>query len=691
VHFSFPFFFVGVLYFIPKRYLMIKLIEIPPKLENYKTTIVVFILISICVLLFQNNRFGFNKGHHGFVSSHGASISKNISAKNNFLLFESVFINNHEEVSHQVYSRFPIVSFLIIKIFMNIFSPNLSMEIIIARQVMNLFFIGSIIIAYLSIYELLRSHLSSISIVLFSFSSFYLHYYNDMIWNETPTLFGFILGFHGIVLYHLYGRKCQLYLKVIAGLSLGWQIYSMLFAYILCSLIRDFVKQKSITRLIQSDQIKLGLLSLLFGLFFLGFNFVNEMVVTGKNFSEIGSFKSAKSRIGKDNEFQEKYGEYLAWGSFSKGQLHRIGAMSIPYVLKKNGNFKLYGGIVLIITFLGCIFSKKKILLLTLLLSGLFWAFPMRSFTFTHDYQSLYYIGIPIVLFFLIIHTIEKKLPLALPFLLFFSIVTFLSTNIILNQSKAKEAQKCNLITYDFQDIINYTETGNIFFIDGLLNEIAYGYHAVEFYLSGNYLTTDKNFAEYIISKEKNYNSYLLTPKNSNIFLFRGTPHYARAFNKRGIEYYKAGSYSQAIQDFSKAIEKDDQFVDSFVNRGIAWKKIGDYKRAIEDYDNALEKAPDTIKAINSLAWLLATCPDPEFRDGKRALILAKRGKELNPGSYNLDTLAVAYAENGDFQKAIETQKEVIRLLEENDDERLIQECKKHLNSYQKREAWREK
>jgi cytochrome c-type biogenesis protein CcmH/NrfG len=57
-----------------------------------------------------------------------------------------------------------------------------------------------------------------------------------------------------------------------------------------------------------------------------------------------------------------------------------------------------------------------------------------------------------------------------------------------------------------------------------------------------------------------------------------------------------------------------------------------------------------------TFAWLLATCPVDEIRDGARAVELARQVVEASPGDpWALDTLAAAYAESGDFESALRT------------------------------------
>ncbi len=63
---------------------------------------------------------------------------------------------------------------------------------------------------------------------------------------------------------------------------------------------------------------------------------------------------------------------------------------------------------------------------------------------------------------------------------------------------------------------------------------------------------------------------------------------------------------------------------------------------------------------LNRAAWLLATCPQPGVRDAVSALAFAETAvaKTDRKDPALLATLAAAYAESGQFDKAISTQKE---------------------------------
>ncbi len=92
-----------------------------------------------------------------------------------------------------------------------------------------------------------------------------------------------------------------------------------------------------------------------------------------------------------------------------------------------------------------------------------------------------------------------------------------------------------------------------------------------------------------------------------------------------------------------------------YTHRGFKYTQRGEYYAAISHYTRAIELDPDYHLAYNNLAWVLATCSQQRFRDGKKAVELAKRACELSQWKepHVIATLAAAYAEAGDFDEAI--------------------------------------
>jgi Flp pilus assembly protein TadD len=116
----------------------------------------------------------------------------------------------------------------------------------------------------------------------------------------------------------------------------------------------------------------------------------------------------------------------------------------------------------------------------------------------------------------------------------------------------------------------------------------------------------------------------------------------------------------------------------------IALDESGHSVEAIQQYERALEISPQSVSALNNLAWLLAACPDPSRRNGARAVQLAQQADQLS-GSTNavvLRTLAAGYAEVGQFGKAIESVRAATRVARMQGDNSLAEELEQQIALY---------
>jgi tetratricopeptide (TPR) repeat protein len=141
-------------------------------------------------------------------------------------------------------------------------------------------------------------------------------------------------------------------------------------------------------------------------------------------------------------------------------------------------------------------------------------------------------------------------------------------------------------------------------------------------------------------------------------------PKKASAYCNRGIEWMHKGEHDKAIADFDRALAIDPNSAKAYHNRGNAWWLKDDYDKAIADYSQAVVINPNMGPAYSGLAWLYATCPDAKYRDAKKAVENADKACQLSGGNDfdDLDTLAAAYAECGDFARAQEFEWKAIAL-----------------------------
>ena len=78
------------------------------------------------------------------------------------------------------------------------------------------------------------------------------------------------------------------------------------------------------------------------------------------------------------------------------------------------------------------------------------------------------------------------------------------------------------------------------------------------------------------------------------------------------------------------------------------------FETALQYCRQALNQNPDNPLLLNQLAWMLATAPQPEWRNGQEAVQLANRAVAVTDRRWPpfIETLAAAYAETGQFQIA---------------------------------------
>jgi hypothetical protein len=494
----------------------------------------IIFLVALVVIWFQNYNISFQQGHHGFLSSHGATIAKNISLENNLLMFDLLSRDDEGNPVFHAYNRFPITSFLILKIPMLIFSKDLGFQILAARYTMILFYLGTMYFAYLALSLLLKNRLLSITIVLISFSSFYIQYYNDMIFNDTFTLFGIFLVFHGISVYVGDNSKyAQLVIKSLLSILFGWQAYTLILVFIIYSFLMHIgsIKKGGDKKIFTSPYFKLGLSTLMLGIFILSLQLFNESKMTNKPLNETDTISSMKKRMGENNTFENKYAKRLEFNNVAKTQFERIKIISTPgsLTLYDKSYTAGYFNLLIIIFLISLLAQYKKYkstyrVLIIFALSGFIWGFGMKNFTMFHDFQSIYYIGIPILLYASIlsfIYNSVKKKNTVLVIILFFSSLNFFYETYTFNKIKNNMSKKSNIFTKDMQFIKNKVENNKTICIDGNIKNVCGGRHACAFYLSNNYLQKDSKQiqCDFIISNQMKF-SNLLSPENKKVFLF---------------------------------------------------------------------------------------------------------------------------------------------------------------------------
>jgi tetratricopeptide (TPR) repeat protein len=162
-------------------------------------------------------------------------------------------------------------------------------------------------------------------------------------------------------------------------------------------------------------------------------------------------------------------------------------------------------------------------------------------------------------------------------------------------------------------------------------------------------------------------------------------PDYFLAHYGLGRALLQKGELDAAISQCRAAllIRSDDPDCQTVL--AVALDQKGETAEAIQHYQKAVQISPQAIPALSNLSWLLATSSNDALRNGNKAVELAEHANQLcgRANAIVLRTLAAAYAEAGQFAKAIESARAAIQQARLAGDNSLTTELNQQLALYQ--------
>jgi tetratricopeptide (TPR) repeat protein len=136
------------------------------------------------------------------------------------------------------------------------------------------------------------------------------------------------------------------------------------------------------------------------------------------------------------------------------------------------------------------------------------------------------------------------------------------------------------------------------------------------------------------------------------------------------------GNFPQAEACLSKAVALQSGLGAAQFQLAIAQDRQGKYADAVGHYEAALVSMPDDAATLNNLALLYATATNQDVRSSKMAVLLATRACDATAGqnARYMDTLARAYAADGNFFQAVTWEDKAVRRATQLSDHDLLGE-----------------
>jgi Flp pilus assembly protein TadD len=165
------------------------------------------------------------------------------------------------------------------------------------------------------------------------------------------------------------------------------------------------------------------------------------------------------------------------------------------------------------------------------------------------------------------------------------------------------------------------------------------------------------------------------------------------ALDQLGTVLLFQGRAAESVEQFRRAVAVAPGNSIMRYRLAVALLSLGGHSaEAADDLRQVIQAKPDSPAPIGTLAWLLATSPDPAIRKPDEALRLAGRVVELTRSRdpRALETLAAAQAAAGRFAEAIQTAGRAMELAQSHHADDMALGIRERLALYQRGIAYTE-
>jgi len=166
-------------------------------------------------------------------------------------------------------------------------------------------------------------------------------------------------------------------------------------------------------------------------------------------------------------------------------------------------------------------------------------------------------------------------------------------------------------------------------------------------------------------------------------------PGHDRARYKLGTTLLIVGRQEEGLDQLRQAILALREDLEAQLHFTTTVTRLGHHHEVVDSYRRALEHFPGNAHLQNGLAWLLATSPHDDLRDGEQALAWAQRAAQRSQNAQTLETLAAAHAEVGDFRSAVEVATRAKELLLKAGNFPAVGQLEQRLKRYRSQQPYR--
>jgi tetratricopeptide (TPR) repeat protein len=154
-------------------------------------------------------------------------------------------------------------------------------------------------------------------------------------------------------------------------------------------------------------------------------------------------------------------------------------------------------------------------------------------------------------------------------------------------------------------------------------------------------------------------------------------------------ELMKSGRLDEALGEFSRVVQADPNNEGALLEQAKLLHRKGQFKQALDGLEKGHAQYPQKGRTAVMLAYLLATSPQSELRNGVRALDLAQRVYKATGALQHGALVAMALAELGRCSEAAEWQRRMITAAEQESNTDLLPKLRAGLKLYEEVQSCR--
>ncbi|MCY4022499.1 MAG: hypothetical protein OXF32_03550 [Anaerolineaceae bacterium] len=507
-----------------------------------------FGLLAVIVFATQFAGTGFgNKAHYSWASSHTLAIVSRATPANGFVGHSRTVMDAGGRLDYRYFDRSPFLFGALTGTLINL-TDNLTLKVWIARQVMHVIFILTMLLAWRLLRRLGARPVPALVMVTLAFSGYQLIFYRELIDYSQPAFLASLLLLYVIARVKLERRERWRWLTIatLVAVSFGRVPVSLsvlgLWALVETAgilLRHDLTLAKRLRAIMAHDATRMVLLGGVWVLIMISYNFMQEMSRREVALEQTTLFDAMQRRLPGGGSASGWTEGYDAFSSITGRRLLRWYLPLDEVSGREAPQWLLLPVLVLILLYCGRQKPARRITLLLTAFSGLVWLFAMINVTAFHDFMTIQALGLALVFWLATLEHVRQ--PRIVAVLLALSLALFLRNHLEAEANNSENFRNTAIYTEEYDRILRQIgRSGQVVhssrdWQDAVINRSPV---ILGFYLGDNILAESVEQADYLVAAHEilalpadqfddgaeGWRLYrTLTPENRVAFLFDTT------------------------------------------------------------------------------------------------------------------------------------------------------------------------